>query len=220
MITDVLREAILSGEFPEGMFLRQQSVAQRYDVSEIVVREALRRLESEGLVETKRRKGARVSQVSTAEMAEIYELRVILEQLIARYAVPRCTEADWQRAHALMEAMAHETDPVRWLALNRDFHHALYQPSGRTHLLKFADDLRLRMERYLRMSLGVLQGYGQGQAEHDAILQAFRQRNSELAAERIGAHLRRTAHMVGRFLDAKHVATGSNHAHAGKDLQP
>ena len=61
MVTDRLRESILSGEFAEGEYLRQQTLARRYGVSEIVIREALRRLHTEGLVEIQRRKSTRVS---------------------------------------------------------------------------------------------------------------------------------------------------------------
>jgi DNA-binding GntR family transcriptional regulator len=200
MVTDQLREAILSGEFAEGEYLRQQSLAQRYGVSEIVIREALRHLQNEGLVGIQRRKGAHVSQLSADEVNELYELRILLEELITRHAVTNCSEEDLERARSILEAGENEGDPIRWLDLNREFHNTLFRPSKRTHLMKFANDLRLRMERYLRLSLGILHGFDVAQREHRDILDAYTAKDAELAARRVGAHLRRTADMIATFL--------------------
>ncbi len=92
--------------------------------------------------------------------------------------------------------------PVRWLALNREFHNTLYRASNKTRLLKFTDDLRVMMERYLRISLTVLYGFDIAQQEHEAIIAAYRAKDANLAARRAGAHLRRTADMVADFLSA------------------
>jgi len=207
MVTDRLRESILSGEFAEGEYLRQQTLARRYGVSEIVVREALRRLQTEGLVEIQRRKGARVSQLSVEEVNELYELRILLEELITRRAVPNCSAEVLEQAERILAAGEEERDPVRWLALNREFHNTLGRSSRQPHLLRFANDLRLMVERYLRMSLGILHGFDVAQREHREIVAAYKAGDPELAARRMGAHLRRTADMIAAFL----VARG--HAH-------
>jgi DNA-binding GntR family transcriptional regulator len=206
MVTDRLRESILSGELAEGEYLRQQARAQRYGVSEIVIREALRRLETGGLVEIQRRKGARVGQLSAEEVNELYELRTLLEELITRHAVLNCSGEDIARAEAIHAAGENERDPVRWLALNREFHNTLARPSHRDRLLKFADDLRLMLERYLRLSLGILHGFEIAQREHRDILAAYKARDPELAARRVGAHLRRTADMIVGFLLSRTIA--------------
>ena len=200
LLTDRVREAIFSGELAEGEFLRQQALAQRYGVSGVVVREALRRLEAEGLVETKRRKGARVAPLSVEEITELYDLRILLEELVTRYAVPNTGLYDLARAEAIHEVMTRERDPIRWLALNREFHTALLLPSNKLRLLKFVNDLRGMVERYLRMSLTVLQGFEVAQREHEAILVAYRAREAEEAAKLVGAHLRRTANTIADFL--------------------
>jgi DNA-binding GntR family transcriptional regulator len=168
-----------------------------------VVREALHRLQTEGLVEIQRRKGARVSQLSAAEVREIYELRILLEELVTRYAVPNCTKEDLDRAQAVLDALEGERDPVRWLALNREFHYTLARPSARPHLLKFADDLRLLMERYLRMSLGILHGFDVAHQEHQTIFAAYQAEDAAQAARLVGAHLQRTAEMIADFLASR-----------------
>jgi DNA-binding GntR family transcriptional regulator len=213
MVTDRLRESILSGELAEGEYLRQQTLARRYGVSEIVIREALRRLHTEGLVEIQRRKSTRVSQLSAEELNELYELRILLEELITRRAVPNFTVEDLKQAERILSAGEHERDPVRWLALNREFHNTLARPSRQPHLLKFADDLRVKVERYLRMSLGILHGFDVAQHEHREIVDAYKARDPELAARRLGAHLRRTADMIASFLASR------GHAHPRPEPQ-
>src|SRR5256712_3427642 len=200
LLTDRVREAIFSGELAEGEFLRQQALAQRYGVSGVVVREALRRLEAEGLVETKRRKGARVAPLAVDDIRELYDQRILLQDLVTRYAVPNVGLHDLARAEAIHGAMARERDPIRWLALNREFHNALLLPSNKFRLLKFVNDFRGMVERYLRVSLTVLRGYEVAQRENEPILAAYRAREAEEAAKLVGAHLRRTANTITDFL--------------------
>lgn len=203
MVTDNLRNAILSGQLAGGELLRQQALAQRYGVSEVVVREAFRRLEAEGFVETQRRKGARVSELSADEIWELYELRILLEQLITRHAVPNCQPPDLAEAERVLGLMELERDAMRWLVLNRDFHNALLVPSKRTRLLKFADHLRLNLGRYLRLSLSVLGNFDEAQEEHRTILAAYAERDTERAVKLVAAHLRHTADIIARFLSSR-----------------
>ena len=203
MLTDDLRKTILSGSLEEGEYLRQRSLARRYGVSEVVVREALRLLESEGLVETERRKGARISRLSAAEVRELWELRILIEKLLTQHAVPGFQAEDLARAEGLIRVMNEERDPVEWLSLNREFHNCLYRPAGRPRILRFGNNLRNMMDRYLRMSLGVLQHFEVAQREHRMILAAYRQGNALLAVKRVEAHLQKTADGVVAFLAAQ-----------------
>jgi DNA-binding GntR family transcriptional regulator len=203
MLTEDLRKAILSGAVEEGEYLRQRSLARRYGVSEVVVREALRHLEAEGLVETEPRKGARASRLSAAEVKELWELRIQLEKLLTQHAVPAFQPEDLARVDELIHSMSQERDPIAWLTLNRELHDRLYRPSGRLRILRFANNLRNLIDRYLRMRLGVLQHYGIAHREHRSILAAYRKGNAALAVKRVEAHLQRTADSVVAFLTAR-----------------
>jgi len=203
MLTDDLRKIILSGSLEEGEYLRQRSLARRYGVSEVVVREALRLLVSEGLVETERRKGARISRLSAAEVRELWELRILIEKLLTQHAVPSFQAEDLARAEGLLKAMNEERDPAEWLSINREFHNCLYRPAGRPRILRFSNNLRNMMDRYLRMSLGVLQHFDAAHRKHRMILAAYRQGNTLLAVKRVEAHLRKTADGVVAFLAAQ-----------------
>ena len=203
MLTDELRTVILSGTLEEGEFLRQRGLARRYGVSEVVVREALRRLEAEGLIETERRKGARVAHLSAAEVRELWELRIPIEKLLTQHAVPAFQAEDLAHARDLLVSMERERDPIAWLALNREFHTSLYRPSGRLRILRFANNLRNLMDRYLRMSLGVLRHFEVANREHRNILTAYRRRDAGLAVRRVEAHLQRTADSIAAFLTTR-----------------
>lgn len=203
LLTEDLRQTILSGSIEDGEYLRQRSLARRYGVSEVVVREALRLLEAEGLVETERRKGARVARLSAAEVKELWELRIPIEKLLTQHAVPAFQPEDVAHAESLIASMERERDPIRWLAINRDFHNGLYRPAGRLRILRFANNLRNLMDRYLRMSLGVLQHFEVAHREHRNILAAYRKRDTALAVKRVEIHLQRTADSVAAFLTTR-----------------
>jgi DNA-binding GntR family transcriptional regulator len=203
VITETLREGILAGEFPEGEFLRQQILANRYGVSEGVIREALLRLETEGLVVVERRRGARVSQLSIEEIKEIYELRILLEEMLARHAAHRISSNDLSEAARLLKVMDQEHDPVQWLEHNREFHNILYRAGRGPRFLRFANDLRVMVERYLRLSLAVVHTLSVGQEEHREILEAFRAHDPERASRAVAAHLKGTRDRIASFLASR-----------------
>jgi DNA-binding GntR family transcriptional regulator len=201
MLTDEIRTGILTGAFEEGQYLRQPTLARKYGVSQGAIREALRTLEAEGLVESKPRLGARVSRLSVEEIRELWELRLLVEKLLVQHAVPAFTGQDLVQATTLASAMEQEHEPARWLELNRQFHNCLYEPSGRLRILRFATNLRTMMDRYLRVRLGVLRLFEVATKEHRQILAAFKSRNVPLAMRRLEAHLQRTADSIVAFLE-------------------
>ncbi|HWT81296.1 MAG TPA: GntR family transcriptional regulator, partial [Candidatus Methylomirabilis sp.] len=204
ILTEDIREGILTGKFQEGQYLRQPGLARKYGVSQGAIREALRTLEAEGLVESQPRQGARVLRLSVQEIRELWEMRILLEKHLVRHAVPALTDADLALAGRLIKAMETERNPVRWLALNRQFHNSLYRRSGRFRILRFAANHRGMMERYLRVRLGVLKLFGVATKEHRQILAACRSRNTSLAMRCIERHLQRTADSVVEFLESSH----------------
>src|SRR3954471_4720361 len=100
LIADTLRDEILRGEISPGAALRQEELAERFGVSRLPVRDALMRLEAQGLVHVYPNRGAFVISLSADEVREIYEMRILLEGDILERAVPRMTEEDWRRIEA------------------------------------------------------------------------------------------------------------------------
>src|ERR1700722_4662586 len=117
-ITDELRRRILNGELAEGMSLRQARLAAELGVSRIPLREAIRRLEAEGLVTSELHKGTVVSFLSPSEIEELFGIRMQLETWLFAAAIPRMTEADFVRAEAVIEEASRTGDFENWSALN------------------------------------------------------------------------------------------------------
>src|SRR6476619_3778037 len=97
LIADTLRDEILRGAVAPGQALRQEELADRFGVSRLPVRDALLRLEAQGLVHVYPNRGAFVISLSADEVREIFELRLLLEGDIIERAVPRMTADDWRR---------------------------------------------------------------------------------------------------------------------------
>ncbi|ARP83079.1 GntR family transcriptional regulator [Bordetella genomosp. 8] len=193
IIAKHLREAITSGTLDEGEPIRQDDVAKLFNVSKIPVREALKRLEAEGLVEFQRHRGAVVTSMSEPEIAEIFMVRAILESNAIKLSIPHMTEQTFERAEQLCDQFANELDVARWAELNWEFHSCLYTDAASPFLLSLIRSVNDRIERYLRLQLTLSGGKGLADHEHREILQACRNRNAELASELIKAHIQQAA---------------------------
>ncbi|BCH67962.1 MULTISPECIES: GntR family transcriptional regulator [Rhizobium/Agrobacterium group] len=189
IIANHIREAIVTGEFDEGEPIRQDDVAKLFDVSKIPVREALKRLEAEGLVEFQRNRGAVVKSVSEPEIAQIFEVRAMLESNAIKLSVPRMTARTFDRAEEYCNAFAQETNVARWAELNWQFHSCLYEDADRSFLLNLIRSVNDRIERYLRIQLTLSGGTGLDDREHRQILAACRKGDADKAAELLQQHI-------------------------------
>jgi DNA-binding GntR family transcriptional regulator len=128
MVTDVLRELITDRQLSPGTPLRQRDLAEQFDVSYTPVREALRRLESEGLVVTDVHRGATVARTESEELEENYRILAALEALAGSLAASKMTEDDLAEIEALYrEVAACQPDDERLAELNRQFHFRIYE---------------------------------------------------------------------------------------------
>jgi DNA-binding GntR family transcriptional regulator len=189
IIAKHIRAAIVTGALNEHEPIRQDDVAKLFGVSKIPVREALKRLEAEGLVEFQRNRGAVVTSVTEPEIAEIFEVRSILEGNALKLSIPRMTARTFQRAEKYCDAFARETDVARWSELNWQFHSCLYEDAGRPFLLNLIRSVNDRVERYLRIQLTLSGGTGLDDQEHRQILAACRDRDVALASDLMVDHI-------------------------------
>ena len=188
-VANALREAIYVGDLPHGTRLTQDDLAGQLGVSRIPIREALWQLESEGLIEITPHRGAVVSALTPQGLQEIYEIRIALESLAVRLAVPQAGEEDLKKLDTLMSEMDREKVPTVWLDRNRDFHNALYAPAGRPKLSDLVDTLRRNTERYLRLYVRLMGRISVAQEEHRRIVEAYRRRDADAAVAALGTHL-------------------------------
>ncbi len=189
---EAMREAILNGTYAEGEQLRQDAIASELGVSRIPVREALRQLESEGLVTFTPHHGAVVSTFSVDEIRELFELRALLETDLIRRATPRLETEDLQQAAGILdayeEALAHG-DVGEWGDLNWRLHSTLFAAAGRPLTMRTVERLSHHADRYLRMQLALTHGESRANAEHRAIVAACRKRDARGAAKLMREHI-------------------------------
>jgi DNA-binding GntR family transcriptional regulator len=128
MVTDALRELITDGRISPGTPLRQRQLAEQFDVSYTPVREALRRLESEGLVVTDVHRGAFVARTESEELEENYRILAALESLAGSLAMSKMTDDDLTEIEDLYQRVAAcDPDEDRLSELNRRFHFRVYE---------------------------------------------------------------------------------------------
>jgi len=189
IVFNALRKAIIEGQLEEGEPLRQDEIARLFNTSRIPVREAISRLQEQGLVKTQRYKGAVVAGLSPKETAEIFDLRALVEPEIIRDAVPRMSKELLVEAREKCAAFSSATDPMAYGDLNRDFHETLYSASDLKFFQEIADNAIDRVERQIRAQLVLSNGMERAGREHFGILEACENGDANLASKLIREHI-------------------------------
>ncbi len=189
LVAAVLREAIATGQLKANQPLPQDEIASQLRVSHIPVREALRHLQSEGLVDYQPNRGATVSALEPAEISEIYEIRAILETAAIRQAVPRLTRAQLEQARAILEQAEQVVDGATWGSLDVEFHQLMYDLSRRPQLGEMIAGLLRRVDRYWLAHGLMLKYRDEFEREHRALLAALERRDAEGASGLLERHL-------------------------------
>lgn len=202
-VLEIIRDWILSGALPAGVRLQQNDLAVHLDVSTTPVREALRDLAGEGLVQFDARRGAVVGAVDTAEMVDIYNLRRLLEPYATRSAVRRITPAQLDTADALLSEMETTVDDVEWGKLNRVYHALLLDCAGSPRLSAILKGLRDSSALFTMQAMraDAPSARATGNREHRAIFDGFKRQDEDAAAESVLTHLEGTMAAMG-ILDA------------------
>jgi DNA-binding GntR family transcriptional regulator len=194
-----MREAILSGEYPPRFPLRVNEVAARSGVSSIPVREALRRLEAERLVESVANKGAQVADLSFPELVDAYRLRILLEIEAVRLAFPDLTNEEVEGMRRLMEDMSRlwregRTEDAH--EAHRRLHFLVYEKAGSTWLLHVIGSIWDHTERHRRLAMrwgGEPEDLGR---QHEELVAALAGRDLDKAIEVVRQHFERPLRLL------------------------
>ncbi|CAN7248164.1 GntR family transcriptional regulator [Devosia sp. LjRoot16] len=194
-VAQELRRRILAGHYPQGVKLQQEQIAAELGVSRSPVREALGQLEAEGLVVLTPQKGAQVSPISRAEIAELFELRLLVEPHLIALAIPEMTEADLNKATSIISEMA-DISLDGWGDANWRLHEVLYAPAGRPGMLKLLRRTHETIGRYIRMQVMATNGRSDAHREHKLILDACRKRDVAKAVGLLRKHIEDAGRML------------------------
>ena len=196
-VKERLRTAILSGGLAPGSVVVLSEISEQLGTSKTPVREALRELSGEGLIDFGPFRSPVVHQPTLAEAEEIYQLRLILEPVAVREAVPLAAEADLLHAEELCQLMESPTALAAWAEANRQFHAALGRSVKSNRLRATIDSLRnASMFQVVQSMGGRLDRRERANLEHRAMLDAYRLGDSESAVILTIQHLQGTIEAI------------------------
>jgi len=206
VVSDALRDAIADGMLAPGVRLREVALAERFGVSPTPVREALRRLEREGLVEVDPHRGASVATFDAAEIADLYEVHEVLECRAVRRAA-MAGDQDFSRGEALLaaaEGVLTDPDQVGFNRLDLAFHRALNGMGGNAALAELIEQIHRRIQGVRIRCAGHLPDRPvHSHAQHLEILAAVRAQDADRAETLARAHIHSVRDAVLRVLAAE-----------------
>lgn len=186
----ILRKGIVSGEFKGGMQLKQDEISAALNVSHIPVREALRRLESEGLVTIHQNRGAQVTGLSRRDIADMMEVRSSLAVLELKHSIGKFTEEDFAEMDACIAKQRGTDGADASSELNRQFHALLGKYADNPCAATFKQLIYDNTDRYLRYHYYTPEEARAISAnEHEAIMNACREKDMRKACELLHDHI-------------------------------
>ncbi|MCB1486313.1 MAG: GntR family transcriptional regulator [Bauldia sp.] len=202
-VASELRKRILAGELPAKTQLRQDMLAEEFDVSRIPVREALMQLEAEGLVRIHAHRGAVVAPLSLEEVAEIFELRALLEPRLLCDSAPRLTAEDYAELHDLgpeYEELRGSGDVAGCAELNKAFHLGLYRHTDMQRTFAFVAKLLQDSDRHTRLQLSYDFNLDHSVAHHAQILDLCEASRFDEASKVMRVHIETAADALRRSI--------------------
>lgn len=192
VVFNTLRQAILRGELKPGTRLMEIQLANKLGVSRTPIREAIRKLENEGLVHMTPRKGAEVAEITEKNMLDVLEVRKTLEELAIELACDRITEEQVEALHEAEEQFeqALETRDVTGIAeADVAFHDVIFAATDNQRLINLLNNLREQMYRFRVEYLKELENYPVLIAEHKQMIEAITGGEKQVARETIAKHI-------------------------------
>jgi DNA-binding GntR family transcriptional regulator len=198
-VAERLRGDILDGSIQPGERIRVSELEKRFGVSHIPIREALRRLEAEGLVVTSPQRATLAAGVALDDLAGLYELRRLIEVEVARSSVGRARDEDREAvrdALAALEAAARDPDSAEFWERHQAFHWALLAPGGSAWTRRVLDQLWQSAERYVRLFVSTFGSMEGPMREHRQMVEAFEAGDADRLADLVMRHLTGTEETV------------------------
>lgn len=192
LVFESLREAIISGRLPSGERVMEIQMAEEMGVSRTPVREAIRKLELEGLVVMFPRKGAYVAGISLKDIADVFEIRGALEGLAAELAAERITDEELEDLERYLVKISEESengDLNKVVETDTDFHSLIYRASRNQRLSQIINNLREQIQRFRTTSLSYPGRMKVAVEEHRKIVEAISGRDGELARKLAQEHI-------------------------------
>ncbi|MGH2812539.1 MAG: GntR family transcriptional regulator [Actinomycetota bacterium] len=191
-------DAIVGGELAEGAELNQVTLAKKFGVSRIPVREALQRLHAERLLNAQPFHRYTVRTLSAPELNELVEIRLLLECFALRKFGGELDHAELEQLRELNDSLRSETDPQRWLEGDWELHRRL--AGGDSASAEFAGDIRRRINRYLNTAGRLGNRHTLAVEDHEIILSALMEGDLTAAEARLRDHIEATGRALSELV--------------------
>ena len=204
VVFNTLRQAILRGEMEPGERLMEIQLAQKLGVSRTPIREAIRKLELEGLVIMIPRKGAEVAHITEKDMRDVLEVRATLEELVVALACKNVTDeklAELKAANKLFETAIVSKDVVNIVDADVHFHDIIYTMTDNARLIQIINNLREQMYRYRLEYVKDARTHSILISEHNDIIKQLKDRNVEHAKKVIYQNINNQEKGIIRLLN-------------------
>ena len=212
-IAEALRQAILRGDYAPGKRIIQEQLSAKFGGSRIPVREALRTLESEGLVRLVANTGAWVASLTASECSEVYQTRERIEPLLLRFNAPEITHDYIVELDELAHKMENARDVEEFLQLDREFHLGMYQRVPTYLLGELGTRLWNTTQPYRRAYTMLVDTKNLGivHSEHHMLVTALRDGDLDLAEQVVALHIRRTRLHLERHPEVFTIPADNSH---------
>lgn len=204
IVFTTMREAIINGDFKPGQRLMEVQLADQMGVSRTPVREAIRKLELEGLVVMVPRKGAYVAGLSSEDVKEVLEIRAVLEGLAASLAAKQATKSEVEDLKGIVEQFkqaAKDQDVVKLIQFDSDFHDVMYRASKNKKLIQLLSSLREQVQRFRVAYFTKIKNTEILIAEHNELLQAVEAGDTIKARKVAETHIATTERLITSIED-------------------
>ena len=203
VVFNTLRQAILKGELKPGERLMEIALAERLGVSRTPIREAMRKLEQEGLVVMIPRRGAQVANITEKDLNDVLEVRIALENVAIEKACARMTEEEMRRLWLAAKEFEHtiaEGNLVKLAEADVAFHEVIYQASDNKRLIQVLNNMREQIYRYRVEYLKDENAYPTLIQEHRKILELLDKHEKEKVIEVMKVHVEKQAKVVKQII--------------------
>ncbi len=193
-----IKNAIIQGDFKPGEHIAQETLTKKLGVSRTPVRDAIKRLETEGLLITKPHCGAVVFQMSRENLTEIYEIRILMEQYCAARSCIKASEEDINALESISFRMLSYPDTTKeFMQLDRQFHYRLCTPSGCNNTIEILEGLWNKCDSFKSIYYSLEGRINDTLAEHTRIVQCLKKRDTDGIKGAIAEHLKDVVNSVG-----------------------
>jgi len=213
---DIIRDSVISGKFKPGQRLNEKKIASEMGISRLPVREALRLLQQESLVDSIPNKGVFVATLTFKDIQEIFTLRAVIEGLAIKLAVNYIKDEEIEELQDVCSEMvqaASESDDIQLIRLDLEFHGLIAKFSRHTYVYRMFNYIKGLVLMYLLYDTEVLKADNRlvdSQKEHQIIIDALKNRDLNLAVKSISSHIEQSGLKIMHYLHKQDIKSSDD----------